>query len=96
MAKSSKSSKSLVVVRTFSAGVHCGTLAARDGQEVTLTDARRIWSWSGALSLHEVASRGITGGKVSVPAPEILLLQAIEIISATPDAMAKIASFEVK
>ena len=92
----SKSTKPLVVVRTFSAGVHCGTLVKRSGQEVTLRSARRIWSWTGALSLHEVASRGITGGRVSVPASEILLLQAIEVIATTPAAMARIASFEVK
>ena len=84
-----------VVVRTYSAGVHVGTLVKRDGQEVSLEHARRIWSWSGALSLHEVATRGITGGKVSVLVSEILLTQAIEVIAATPEAMAKIASFEV-
>ena len=85
-----------VVVRTYSAGVHCGTLVSRKGQEVSLKDARRIWSWSGALSLHEVSTRGITGGKVSVPVKDILLTQAIEVIAATKEAMAKIASFEVK
>ena len=91
-----KSSSKLVVVRTYSAGVHCGTLLRQKGQDVALTNARRIWSWSGALSLHEVASRGISGGKVSVQVSDILLTQAIELISATPEAMAKIASFEVK
>ena len=91
-----KKSAKLVVVRTQSAGVHCGTLVSRKGQEVSLAGARRIWSWQGALSLHEVASRGITGGKVSIPVKDILLTQAIEIIGASPEAMAKIASFEVK
>ena len=86
----------LVCVRTFSAGVHCGTLIKREGMEVTLKDARRIWSWAGALSLHEVSSRGITGGKVSVAVEEILLTEAIEVIHLTPEAWARIASFEVK
>lgn len=86
----------LVVVRTFSAGVHCGTLVKRDGQEVTLKDARRIWSWQGALSLHEVSQRGITAGKISIAVPDILLTQAIEVIGATRTAIYKIASFEVK
>ena len=92
----SKSTKPLVVVRTFSAGVHCGTLDKRSGPEVTVGDARRLWSWQGALSLHEVSQRGIVGGKISVSVPEILLLQAIEVINATPEAIAKIALFEVK
>ena len=88
--------KNLVVVRTYSAGVHVGELASRKGQEVVLRNARRIWSWSGALSLHEVASRGIAGGKVSVAVPEILLLQAIEVIRAEKVAIDKIASYEVR
>jgi hypothetical protein len=91
-----KSATKQVVVRTFSAGVHVGALVSRKGQEVTLRSARRIWSWTGALSLHEVASRGITGGKVSVLVSEILLTQAIEVIAMTDAAAAKVASFEVK
>jgi hypothetical protein len=71
-----------VLIRTFSAGVHFGTLIERNGQEVYLKNARRLWSWSGALSLSEVASKGIDlkNSKVSVPVEEILLTQAIEII----------------
>lgn len=34
-----------VVVRTYSAGVHVGTLSEREGKEVMLVDARRIWRW---------------------------------------------------
>ena len=34
-----------VIVRTYSAGVHAGTLASQAGKEVTLTNARRIWLW---------------------------------------------------
>ena len=42
-----------VVVRTYSAGVHIGVLRERAGKEVVLGDARRLWSWSGALTLNE-------------------------------------------
>ena len=71
-----------VLIRTYSAGVHFGTLIERNGQEVHLKNARRLWSWAGALSLSEVASKGIElkNSKVSVPVDEILLTQAIEII----------------
>lgn len=71
-----------VLIRTYSAGVHFGTLVKREGQEVHLSNARRLWSWSGALSLSEVAANGIniSGSKVSVPVEEIILTQAIEII----------------
>jgi len=71
-----------VLIRTYSAGVHFGTLVKREGQEVHLSNARRLWGWSGALSLSEVAAKGIniSGSKVSVPVEEIILTQAIEII----------------
>lgn len=74
---------SFVLIRTYSAGVHFGTLISRDGQEVHLSNARRLWSWNGALSLSEVASKGITlsSSKISVPVDEIILPQAVEIIS---------------
>lgn len=71
-----------VLVRTYSAGVHFGTLINREGQEIHLSNARRLWSWNGALSLSEVASKGIDlkNSKVSVPVEEIILTQAVEII----------------
>lgn len=71
-----------VLIRTYSAGVHFGTLEERAGQEVRLSNARRLWSWNGALSLSEVAMQGvdIKNSKISVPVDEILLTQAIEII----------------
>ena len=80
-----------VVVRTYSAGVHVGTLAARDGKEVTLTDARRLWSWNGANTLHEIANAGVgNGSKVSETVSTVLLTEAIEIISATEAARANL------
>ena len=71
-----------VLIRTYSAGVHFGTLESRNGKEVCLSDARRLWSWSGAMSLSEVAMKGIniSGSKISVPVDEIELTEAIEVI----------------
>lgn len=77
-----------VIVRTYSAGAHFGYLVKREGQEVTLKNSRRIWSWSGALSLSEIASKGldIKNSKVACPV-NIVLTQAIEIIDCTPEAV---------
>lgn len=63
-----------VLIRTYSAGVHFGTLISHKGQEVHLSNARRLWSWNGALSLSEVAAKGIklSESKVSVPVEEII------------------------
>ena len=47
-----------VIVRTQSAGVFAGNLKSRDGKEVVLTDARRLWYWAGAASLSQLAVSG--------------------------------------
>jgi hypothetical protein len=78
--------KPFVVVRTYSAGVHVGTLEAREGKEVTLSDARRIWYWQGANSLHELALTGADlkrGTRISEPVASIVLTEAIEILDTT-------------
>ena len=71
-----------VIVRTYSAGVHIGTLASRHGSEVILKNARRLWSWAGAFTLNEVSQNGVDrkNSRISKLVPSILLLEAIEII----------------
>jgi hypothetical protein len=78
-----------VLVRTYAAGVHYGVLVRRRGQEVELRDARRIWEWHGAYTLHEIAAAGLdqSRSKVSVAVPSIVLLDALEVIECTPDAV---------
>lgn len=74
---------SRVLVRTNSAGIHYGILESREGQEIHLSNARRIWSWSGALSISEIALNGIDikNSKLSVAVEEIILPTAIEVIA---------------
>ena len=79
-AKSKKQQQ--VIVRTYSAGVHYGTLVSLDGKEITLTNARRIWSWKGANTLHEIALRGVAhGSRISERVSQITLTEAIEVIA---------------
>lgn len=75
-----------VIVRTYSAGVHVGVLKSLDGTKVVLADSRRIWSWSGAFTLSEISIFGISSGRMSVPVPEILLTEAVEVIPASVEA----------
>ena len=78
-----KIKNSVVVVRTFSAGVHVGVLVSRNGRDVELADARRIWRWSGANTLNELSQMGVdeTGStRISEPVPSITLTEAIEVI----------------
>jgi hypothetical protein len=83
------------IVRTYSAGVFLGTVKERSGKEVLLTNARRIWYWDGAATLSQLANEGTKKPeKCKFPAPvaEVLLTEAIEIISATEAAIASIAA----
>ena len=79
-----------VVVRTFSAGVHIGILAAKDGENVLLKDARRLWKWAGAFTLSEVAQNGVlkSGSRIAVAVPMIELTNANEIIPTSDKARA--------
>lgn len=82
-----------VIVRTLSAGVFAGLLESRDGQEVILTNARRLWYWNGAASLSQLAMTGTSKPKeCKFPAPvtRVTLLQAVEILDVTSDARASI------
>lgn len=87
-------SKKQVIVRTCSAGVHYGTLVSQKGKEVVLADARRIWRWFGANTLHELATSGLDAAqsKVSVPIARITLTEAIEILPCSPVAVRKIGA----
>lgn len=78
------------VVRTYSAGVHMGVVAERDGTRVILTGARRLWKWVGAFTLSEVATKGVSksGSRIAVELPVIELTEAIEIIPTTEAARA--------
>lgn len=81
-----------VVVRTYAAGVHVGILAEKDGNEVILRDARRLWSWSGANTLHEVSQAGVAAtSKISQPVPR-LWLEAIEILPCSDKAKEQLSS----
>lgn len=80
-----------VVVRTYSAGVHYGTLVKREGKEVRLADAKRIWWWKGANTLHEVALHGVSKeSKVSEAVGSIVLTEAIEVIGCAAEAVANL------
>lgn len=87
-----------VIVRTYSAGCFAGVLKHRDGREVTLTEARRLWYWDGAATLSELAQRGTSKPQqcqFPMPVDEILLLETVEILQVTPEARQSIESVPV-
>lgn len=77
------------VVRTYSAGVHIGFVKSINGTECCLKGARRLWKWSGAFTLSEVAIIGIDAenSRMSIEIPSILLTEAIEFIPVSEEAL---------
>lgn len=87
-----------VICRTYSAGVFAGYLKTRNGQEVTLLQARRLWYWDGAASLSQAAEEGFSkpeNCKFPQEVSEILLLQAIEILPTTMKSQKSIKGIKV-
>ena len=69
--------KDYVIVRTYSAGVFAGTLIKKEGNEVEMHNARRLWYWDGAASLSQLAEEG-------VKKPENCKFPQISGLSGTP------------
>ena len=93
-----KKNSKYVICRTYSAGVFAGTLESRKGQEVVLTNARRLWYWAGAASLSQLAVDGTSSPQncqFPVAVPRVELLQAIEILDVSEKAKASIEAVKV-
>ena len=81
------------IVRTFSAGVFYGEIVSRVGMEAEMKDVRRIWYWTGAASLSQLAMEGTASPdtcKFAVPVNRVIVTEAIEILDCTPAAEASI------
>ena len=81
-----------VLVRCESAGVFYGKLLEHDLNNSTakLANARRVWYWSGAASLSQLAVDGTAKPKeckFPVAVPEITVAKVIEVISMTQKAL---------
>ena len=87
-----------VIIRADRAGVFFGTLKEKNGNEVTLTDCRRIWYWDGAASISQLAVDGTSRAsncKFTVIVAEITILGVIEIIPCTDKAVNSIENVAV-
>ena len=78
-----------VVVRAEKAGVFVGILKEKNGSEVTLTDARKLWYWDGACGVEQLAVDGTTkpkNCKFTKTVSEICILGAIQILPCSMEA----------
>ena len=86
------------IVRTYSAGVFAGNIVKRENQEVVMKNARRIWYWTGAASLSQLAMEGTSKPndcKFPCAVEEVILTQAIEILKCTKKAEKSIKSVSI-
>ena len=93
---SSKSAEKLegmeyVCVRSYSAGCFCGYMKSEseDGRKVELVRARRLWYWSGAASLSQLAIEGVKNPndcKFPCEIDNIKVMEICEIIKMTEKA----------
>jgi len=99
--KSKKTQAKYVIVRTYSMGVFAGFLDPTSTKDVKIVhDARRIWYWSGAASLSELAMKGTIKPQeckfpCTVDRVELTSPQGFEILDVTDMARKSIESVPV-
>jgi hypothetical protein len=90
--------KDYCVVRCAAAGVFAGNVVSENGQEVTIKNARRLWYWSGASSLSQLAMEGTTKPqdcKFPCEVTEVRLKDVIEILPCSEQAYNSIKSVKI-
>lgn len=86
------------IVRGDRSGVFAGNIVKREGQEVTMTNVRRLWYWDGACSISELAFSGTArpnNCKFTVTLEELTLTDCIEVIPCTDIAEKSIKDVKV-
>ena len=84
-----------VIVRADKAGVFFGTLTKKEGLEVQLTDARKLYYWSGANAIEQIALEGVKDPddcKFTVTVKEVTISNYIQIITCTSDSIYNLES----
>ena len=85
-----------IIARIDRAGVFHGTLDYIDNEIIRLKDARRIYYWNGALSVTDIAAKGITGGKVTIPVSTVEFMSGkiVELNECSDEATKSIESIK--
>lgn len=81
------------IVRCYGAGVFFARVESLEGQTAQLRDARRLWYWDGAASISQLATEGTKAPgkcKFTVAVPQMTVLQVIEIIPCSEQAVSSI------
>jgi hypothetical protein len=87
-----------VMIRGDRSGVFAGYLEGRNNKEVVLRKARRIWYWSGANSISQLATDGTSKPsdcKFPCEVEKVQILDVIEVINCTEKARVSIQAVPV-
>ena len=91
-----------VIIRSYGAGVFFGTLneveKSEDKYTVELLDCRRLWRWSGACSITQLAVDGTknpSGCSFTITEPSIVVSSVIEIHECSEAAVSSIENVPV-
>ena len=87
-----------VIVRSDRAGVFYGTLTAKKGDEVQVTNARKLHYWDGAASSEQLAVDGVSkplNCRFTVYVEELTIMQVIQINTCTEKAIKNIENVEI-
>jgi len=86
------------IVRTYSAGVFAGYVKDRIGKEGVVVKSRRLWRWSGAASLSQLAVDGTNAPnecKFPCEVATTELTEIIEVIECTEKAKKSISEVAI-
>ncbi len=86
------------IIRTEKAGVFFAEIKEKNGNELVLANARRLWYWSGAASLSQLATDGTSRPndcKFTVVVDEMTINNWIEIIPCTDKAIESINAVRI-
>jgi len=83
------------IVRCYSAGVFFGEIkevsSEANGLNVRMANARKIWYWDGAAAVEQLSQDGCNdNSKITVAVPELVVVNVIQIIPCTDNAMKNI------
>ena len=87
-----------VIVRCDRSGVFAGIITKEVGNEAIVKNARRLWYWSGAATLSQLAIEGTkkpNDCKFPMAIPEIRLKDVIEVIPCTKEARKSLEGVKV-
>lgn len=84
-----------VIVRDDKAGVFFGILSKKKGTELTLIEVRKIYYWSGANTVEDLAIFGVKNPencKITVKVPLIVLSNFNEILPCSEESIKSLSN----